>query len=84
MECEVIMSASDDAREAPASGGMDWRVKALIIGGLAGALLGVGAAYLYVSSVKESGEAPRVSPREAVTIGVTVVGLLRQIANMGE
>ena len=62
----------------------DWKMKALVIGGVLGAVLGIGAAYLYVSNVEESGEDPDVSPRDAVTIGVTVIGLLRQIANLGD
>ena len=64
--------------------GSNWKMKAFLVGGVVGALLGVGAAYLYVSNVEESGEEPGVSPRDAVTVGVTVIGLLRQIANLGD
>ncbi|MFQ5410101.1 MAG: hypothetical protein ACE5FI_16960 [Anaerolineales bacterium] len=64
--------------------GSNWKTKAFLVGGVVGALLGVGAAYLYVSNVEESGEEPGVSPRDAVTVGVTVIGLLRQIANLGD
>jgi hypothetical protein len=61
----------------------NWKTKALIIGGVVGAVVGVGAAYLYVRNLEETGEKPGIATKEAVTIGVSLVGLLRQIANLG-
>jgi hypothetical protein len=63
---------------------LDWRTKTMLAGGAAGALLGVVAAYLYVNSVEKQGEAPELSPAEAVAIGLAVLGVLRQIASLPE
>jgi hypothetical protein len=67
--------------------------KVLILGGLAGALLGLAAAFLYLKANEqqiaavEAGELDtmaKVSPGEAMSVGISLVGLLRQIANLGQ
>jgi hypothetical protein len=63
---------------------LDWRRKAFVLGGLLGALLGLGAAYIYVNAAEESGETPEVTPGTAVTIGLSLLALLRQVAAIGE
>jgi hypothetical protein len=63
---------------------LDWQRKAFILGGVLGALLGVGAAYIYVNAAEESGETPEVTPGTAVTIGLSLLALLRQVAAIGE
>ncbi len=63
---------------------MDWRGRAFLIGGVLGALLGVGAAYIYINAAEQSGEKPEVSPGTAVTIGLSLLALLRQVAAIGE
>ena len=70
------------------SAGMNWKTQLIVFGVAAGALIGAGAAYLYVRSVEaEQGGAalaPRpVKPVAAVSVGLTVLGLLRQIAGLG-
>lgn len=63
---------------------MDWRGRAFLVGGVFGALLGLGAAYIYVNAAEQSGETPEVSPGTAVTIGLSLLALLRQVAVIGE
>ncbi len=63
---------------------MDWRGKAFVVGGVLGALLGLGAAYIYINAAEQSGETPEVSPGTAVTIGLSLLALLRQVAVIGE
>ena len=63
---------------------MDWKSKAFVVGGVVGALLGLGAAYIYVHAAEDSGETPEVSPGTAVTIGLSLLALLRQVAAIGE
>ena len=62
---------------------MDWRSRAFLVGGVLGALLGLGAAYIYINAAEQSGETPEVSPGTAVTIGLSLLALLRQVADPG-
>ena len=72
---------------------MKFEQKVLLIGGIAGALLGVAAAFLYVKNNEERVAAvnegrsegkPKVTPIEALGVGTTLVALLRQIAGLGQ
>jgi hypothetical protein len=69
---------------------MNLKTRVMIVGGVVGALLGVGAAYLYLQSssvqVDEEGNErlPAVQPAKALTLGLGVMTLLRQIAGMGK
>jgi hypothetical protein len=68
---------------------MNLKTRVMIIGGIVGALLGVGAAYLYLQStgveVDEEGNErlAAVQPAKALTLGLGVMTLLRQIAGLG-
>jgi len=67
----------------------NWKTSWMIAGGIAGALIGVGAVYLYIRSVEaeQGGTAPAPRPGKptaAVSVGLTVLGLLRQIASLGQ
>lgn len=62
----------------------NWKPKALIIGAAVGALVGLGAAYLFINQAERSGSKPEITPGQGVRLGVLVFGLLRQIAALGE
>jgi hypothetical protein len=62
---------------------LDWKMKAVIVGGVMGALVGIGAAYLYIRNIEEAGEAPHLATTDAMSIGVSLVSLVKQIANLG-
>lgn len=62
----------------------NWKTKIMILGGILGALTGLGAAYLLVQRADREGEPPPLSAREGVKLGVLVFGLLRQVAQLGE
>lgn len=63
--------------------GLDWRTKALITGAVVGAVAGIGAAYLYIRNIEETGEPPALATKDAVTIGVSLAALIRQVASLG-
>ena len=59
----------------------NYAVRTMVIGGILGALIGVGAAYILVKRAQETGESPRITPGEGVQLGIGVLGLLRLIAS---
>jgi hypothetical protein len=63
---------------------VDWRQRTFLIGGVLGALLGIGAAYIFVNAAEQNGQEPEVTPGTAVTIGLSLLALLRQVAAIGE
>jgi len=66
------------------------RTRVLILGGVVGALLGVGAAYLYLRStpvtVDEEGneKLPPVHSGKALTASLGVLTAIRQIVGLGQ
>lgn len=69
---------------------MNLRTRVMIIGGVAGALLGVSAAYVYLRSVPmqvdEEGRnrLPAVRPGDAIKLSLGVLGVLRLISGLGQ
>ena len=62
-----------------------WKTKTYIIGAVAGALLGVGTAFLLArSSDERSGGPPEVTTMDALKVGVAIIGLVRGIASLGD
>ncbi len=62
----------------------NWKTKALILGGVFGLLIGLGAAYMLIQRSERSGEKPQLSTGEGVKIGLGVLGLLRLVADIGD
>jgi hypothetical protein len=69
---EVIMEELDN-----------WKTKTLIIGGIAGLLTGLLAAYLLIQRAEQQEDKPKLTAGEGVKVGVGVLGLLKLIADMG-
>ncbi len=63
-----------------------WKIKTLIVGGLVGALLGLGAAFLFTRSAETSDEdgLPKISTGEALGVVVSIIGIVRGIAALGD
>lgn len=57
-----------------------WKVKALIIGGLVGALTGLGATYVMV---QRSEEPPEMGATDGVKLGLLLLGLVRAVGDLG-
>lgn len=63
----------------------NWKAKVLIIGTVAGALMGLGTAYLMArSSDHRRGGPPEISTGEALRVGIAAIGLVRGIAALGD
>jgi hypothetical protein len=61
----------------------NWKVKTLVIGGIAGMLTGLLAAYLLIQRAEQEASQPRLTAGEGVRVGVGVLGVLKMISDMG-
>jgi len=61
-----------------------WKTKTLIFGGVLGALVGVGAAFLLTKRAEQQGKPLSISTGKGVQLGVLIAGLLRSILSLGE
>ena len=61
-----------------------WKVKTVVIGGILGALVGVGAALLLAKRAEQKGAPLAITPGKGVQLGVMHAGLLRSILTLGE
>ena len=61
-----------------------WKAKTLIIGGVIGALTGLGAAYLLTRRAEQKGEPLAISSGQGLKLGMLVAGLLRSILSLGD
>ena len=55
-----------------------------MIGGAAGLLTGLAAAYLVIRNREESEGAGPITPKDGLKVGVGLVSLLKQIAEIGK
>lgn len=62
----------------------NWKGRVLLIGGVAGALTGVMAAYLLVRRAEEKGVEPKLEAGEGIRLGLLLLGLLRQVSVLTE
>jgi hypothetical protein len=62
----------------------NWQTKTLALGALVGALVGAGAAYLLVQRTEKDSGSVRLGTGEGIKLGLLVLGLLRQVAQLGE
>jgi hypothetical protein len=66
------------------NGDQTWKPKALAIGAVVGALTGLAGAYLLIRRSEMAGTKPQLDPGEGIRVGLLVMGLLRQVALIGE
>lgn len=61
----------------------NWKAKVLIGAGLIGALLGMGAGYLFIQVSDESGGPKEVSMGQAFKLAIAALGVVRQASLLG-
>jgi hypothetical protein len=61
----------------------NWRGRTLLLGGVLGALTGLAAAYLLIRRSEEGEQPPKIGAGEGVRLGLLLLGLLRQITELG-
>jgi hypothetical protein len=62
----------------------NWKSRTLMAGIAIGALAGLGAAYMLVQRAEKEGRQPEMTSGEGVKLGLLVLGVLRQIGQLGE
>jgi len=60
-----------------------WKTRTLLIGAVLGALTGLGVAYAMVQQAEQRGEPVTLNTGEGIRLGMGVLGLLRQIGQIG-
>ncbi len=61
----------------------NWKARTIIVGVLAGALTGLGAALVLIQRAEQEGEAVQLGTSDGLKVGIGVLGLLRQIGQIG-
>lgn len=62
----------------------NWRIKTLVLGCIIGAAVGLGAAYLLIQRAEKEQGRLQMNAGEGIKLGLLVLGLLRQVAQLGE
>jgi hypothetical protein len=78
----MTMGYLNDGKRTP-----DWKMRTTLIGSALGALAGVAAAMVFIQRSEEAGAPPslrKTDPGLVLAAGVTLLGLLRQIADLGD
>lgn len=55
----------------------------LIVGGMIGALMGLGTAYLFIQRAEREQRMPSLSIGEGIKLGLVALGAMKQVAAMG-
>ena len=61
-----------------------WKLQTLVVGGVLGALVGVGAAFLMAKRAEQKGTTLAITPGKGVQLGVMIAGLFRSLLSLGE
>jgi hypothetical protein len=61
-----------------------WKSRTLVIGGVIGALVGVGGAFLLIKRAEQQGKPVSISSGKGMQLGVLIIGLLRSILSLGD
>lgn len=62
----------------------NWKSRTLLMGGFLGALTGLGVAYLLVRRAESRATQLEIGPGEGIRLGLLLLGLLRQVSELGE
>jgi hypothetical protein len=60
-----------------------WKARTYLIGAVVGAITGVGIAFALVQQAEQQGETVKLKSGEGIRLGMGVLGLLRQIGQIG-
>ncbi len=61
----------------------NWKTRTLIVGVLAGALTGLGVAFVLIQRAEQEGGVVQLGTSDGLKLGMGVLGLLRQVGQIG-
>jgi len=63
----------------------DWKPRVYVVGGAAGVIFGLLAAYFYARASEENmlDHPPRIKTMDAIKLGVALLALVREITDLG-
>lgn len=61
----------------------NWKITTMIIGVVGGALMGAGTAYLMIKRNEKDNTTPRMNANQGIQVGMTLLGLIKQIVGLG-
>lgn len=61
----------------------NWKIITLLVGAISGVALGLVAAYLFIQRAELNQNKPRLTAGEGVKVGMSVLGVLKMIADLG-
>ena len=62
----------------------NWKPRVLIIGAVLGALVGLGAAYLFTQRAEDPYRQPEFRAGDGIKLGLMLLGLMRGVAELGD
>jgi hypothetical protein len=62
----------------------NWKRNTLILGGVAGLLIGLAAAFLYIKNQPTDMDPQKLSSKDGMRLGFGVVSFIKQIADLGQ
>jgi hypothetical protein len=63
---------------------MNWKNKTLVIGAVAGLLLGLAGAYIVIQRAEKENTVPQITAGDGVKVGLGLLGVLRLVADLGD
>lgn len=62
---------------------MNWKTQTILIGTAVGAVTGALAGILLIKRAEQTQQAPNITPSDGVKIGMSTMGLIRMISDLG-
>jgi hypothetical protein len=70
--------------DLPVRSEANWKTQTYALGGIAGVIMGLLAAYFYARASEENGSGPsRIKTMDALKLAVSLLGVVRQITDLG-
>ena len=61
----------------------NWKARAILVGGVFGALFGVGMAYLLTQRAEREGGQLKLGAGEGIRLGLLLLGLMKSVSELG-